>query len=132
MWMDVDKFVTGGIEFSIYQFKPPALDGRGVGWHHRGDFDNWSTETLFYRRDGNGLTLIFPQRRERASSTVRIETRDNKRTLSLDSDPRNFWQASTFTDGGRSFSAGALHGIEEELPGAAAFGHLLNHTASMQ
>lgn len=132
MWTNVDKFVTGGMEFSIYQFKPPALDGRGVGWHHRGDFNNWSTETLFYRRDGNGITLLFPQRKERASSTLRIETHDGKRVMALDSDPRNFWQSSTFIDGGRAFSAEAMRTFDGELEGAAAFGHLLNHTASMQ
>ncbi len=132
MWTHVDKFVTGGMEFSIYQFKPPALDGRGVGWHHRGDFNNWSTETLFYRRDGNGITLVFPQRKEHASSTLRIETHDGKRVMSLDSDPRNYWQSTTFVDGGRAFSAEAMRTFDGELDGAAAFGHLLNHTAGMQ
>ena len=129
MWMHVDAFRNGGIEFSIYQFKEPALDGRGVGWHHRGDFDNWSTETLFYRKDGDRLALYFPQRDEQASSTMTLTATDGRRTLSLGSDPRNYWQSSTFVDGGRAF--GVSHEATQH-DAQAAWIHLMSHTAGMR
>ncbi|HLT34658.1 MAG TPA: hypothetical protein VK034_00200, partial [Enhygromyxa sp.] len=52
IWIDYRNFASGGAEFHMYQLARTAIDGRGVGWFHRGDFDNWSTESLTYRIDG--------------------------------------------------------------------------------
>ena len=49
LWMDLQRYATGGIGFSLYQLREAGIDGRGTGWHHVGDFDDWSTEALGYR-----------------------------------------------------------------------------------
>lgn len=109
MWMNIEKYKTGGMGFRIYQFKEPALDGRGVGWFHQGDFDDWSTEMLTYRKSpfgtGDKLELHFTLRDEHAVSAMRIRTHDGRRAMTVDEDPRHFWHRSVFTDGGRSFAA---------------------------
>lgn len=104
MWIDVKAYETGGMGFSMYQFAPAALDGRGVGWHHRGDFDDWSTETLEYRVEKNALQLKFDRNPE-AHRTPFWLSQTEHTLLQLHSDPRNWWQRSEFVLMGRSFSA---------------------------
>ena len=103
MWVNQTQYQTGGMGFSIYQLKPPALDGRGVGWFHQGDFDNWSTETLYYRRTGDQLELFFPLRGERQVTPLHVGQAEGRRVLGLAVDPRNFWQRQIYVDGGASF-----------------------------
>ena len=45
IWIDYRNLATGGAEFHMYQLAATAIDGRGGGWFHRGDFDDWSTES---------------------------------------------------------------------------------------
>lgn len=108
MWMHQTRYATGGMGFHIYQLKEPALDGRGVGWFHTGDFDNWSTETLFYRLTGNTLELHFPLRGERHQSAIVVGESAGHRVIDLASDPRNFWQRQVYVDGGASFGVELL------------------------
>jgi hypothetical protein len=121
MWISMRSFATGGVEFSMYQFSPAAIDGRGVGWHHRGDFDDWSTEALHYRINGEVLELQFDRNGESHSSRYRLQSPEGPGQLAdgyrsgeanpgdavslwLGEDPRNGWHRSTFTRMGRSFS----------------------------
>ena len=105
MWIDVRRFATGGSEFSLWQFRPAGIDGRGTGWHHVGDFDDWSTEALSFRETGAVLDLQFSLRREKASTGVRLEDRGGTRFVTLASDPRGFWAERSFQDAGPSFGA---------------------------
>lgn len=102
MWISVEHYETGGMAFSMYQFAPAALDGRGVGWHHRGDFDNWSTESLEYRMAQNRLELKFERNQESHQTPFWMERHEHTELL-LHSDPRNWWQRSSFVRMGRSF-----------------------------
>ena len=104
MWIDVKAYETGGMGFSMYQFAPAALDGRGVGWHHRGDFDDWSTETLHYRVEKNALHLKFDRNGEIHRTPFWLEQKEHT-LLQVHSDPRNWWQRSEFALMGRSFAA---------------------------
>ncbi len=103
MWINQTQYQTGGMGFAIYQLKPPALDGRGVGWFHQGDFDNWSTETLTYRRTGDQLELRFTLRGERQVTRMWVGQSEGRRVLGLQVDPRNFWQRQIYVDAGASF-----------------------------
>jgi len=103
MWTNARPFATGGMGFAIYQMRPPAIDGRGVGWFHAGDFDDWTTETLTYRRGKGTLELTFPLRHEHAATRVTESSVDGKRVLDLADDPRNFWHRRVYVDGGRAF-----------------------------
>jgi len=108
LWGEEQRYATGGMGFAIYQLQPQALDGRGVGWFHQGDYDEWSTETLSYRQQGERLTLGFALRHE-AHNTV-IEVRpgpDGVRRLGLASDPRDFWRPHTYRDMGPTFACAA-------------------------
>jgi hypothetical protein len=101
LWIDEQKFATGGTQFSLYQLRDPAIDGRGVGWHHIGDFNDWSTEALAYRDAGDLLELSFNLRGDKSRTRM-------KRTgdlLLLEEDPRSFWHVRTYKDGGPSFGA---------------------------
>lgn len=103
MWIDQKALAKGGVTFRMYQFQPPDASGRGKGWYHQGDYDDWSTEALTYQRTGGTLRLFFVERRER-EVTPMIETRvGDERAIDLMSDPRNFWHRGRFVDGGRSF-----------------------------
>lgn len=116
MWMNVTEYKTGGMGFDIYQFKPPGMDGRGIGWFHTGDFDDWSTEALTYTRrlaphrldESKGeLEFSFTCRRERDRTRFKVKE-GKRRRLQLDKDPRNFWAAQSYTDGGKAFFADTL------------------------
>ncbi len=105
MWINMTTYATGGSAFSIYQLKETAIDGRGVGWHHVGDFDDWSTEALAFRfspgscREDAHLDLAFSVRGDRASTQVL--KKDG--ALVLVEDPRSFWHVRAYKDGGKSF-----------------------------
>ena len=105
LWGEELRYATGGMGFSIYQFQPQAIDGRGVGWHHRGDYDEWTTESLTFRQQGDRLALGFPLRHEAASTSLALWTAsDGVRRLRIDDDPRDFWRAHTYRDMGPSFA----------------------------
>lgn len=113
MWTNISEFKTGGIGFSIYQFKKPGMDHRGIGWFHKGDFDDWSTESLTYRRrlkpnatDKGGLELEFTCAKAKERTPFHV-TGTDKKALKLKKDPRNYWASSTYQDGGQSFVADA-------------------------
>ncbi|HEY0134321.1 MAG TPA: hypothetical protein VGB85_09585, partial [Nannocystis sp.] len=105
LWGEEVRYATGGMGFSIYQLQPQAIDGRGVGWHHRGDYDEWTTEALTYRQQGDRLALNFPLRHEVASTSLALWTgSDGVRRLRIDDDPRDFWRPHTYRDMGPSFA----------------------------
>jgi hypothetical protein len=107
IWLDYKKYATGGSGFSMYQLANRVQKaGWRVGWHHVGDFDDWTTELLSYRVDGNALRLsfVFREGREGHSETPFEISRDRDRTVArLARDPRNFSAATRFVDGGPSF-----------------------------
>ena len=105
LWGEEQRYATGGMGFSIYQMQPQAIDGRGVGWHHRGDYDEWTTEAMNYRQQGERLALSFPLRHEVQSTTLALWSgSDGVRRLRLDEDPRDFWRPHTYRDMGPSFA----------------------------
>jgi hypothetical protein len=108
MWIDYRNLATGGAEFHLYQLAATAIDGRGVGWFHRGDFDDWSTESLTYRIDGDQLELFFDLREEPNTTKFRVVEGARGRELWLDADPRDYWAQHRYQDGGRSFGTGAF------------------------
>jgi hypothetical protein len=103
LWLDQKKFATGGLGFNLYQLRDAGIDGRGVGWFHIGDFDDWTTEALWYRWDARKetLELSFPVRGDSAITKV---TRAGDE-LTLVDDPRGFWHFRTYKDAGPSFGA---------------------------
>jgi hypothetical protein len=108
MWIEATAFKTGGFGFSIYQFREAGIDGRGTGWFHQGDFNDWSTESLQYRiyRDSNAnsfLELAFELRPEDHTTRFVLSTKEKKRFITLDEDPRNFWHRRTYQEMGKSF-----------------------------
>lgn len=113
IWIDYRNYATGGAGFAMYQLAAPAIDGRGVGWFHRGDFDDWSTESLTYRVDGERLELFFDLREEPAVTPFAlVPGEDGARTLVLDADPRDYWARHVYKDGGRSFGTEAFGAVE--------------------
>lgn len=118
MWIDLRKYATGGRGFSMYQFRPPGIDGRGTGWFHRGDFDDWSTESLTYRISGDRIELTFELSGERAQTRFEIAGEDEDRRFLLADDPRDFWHEHAYRDAGPSFGqadappVAALAGVE--------------------
>lgn len=103
LWIDHRRFATGGAGFDMYQFNAPAIDGRGIGWFHHGDFDDWSTESLTYRIDGDRIQLFFDLREELASSTFELRTEGEQRYLEIRDDPRDYYKSHTYVDAGASF-----------------------------
>ena len=93
-----------GKGFRLYQLQAPTIDGRGLGWYHEGDFTEWSTETLEYRRTGQKLALHFPLRNERHVTEVAEAKAKGVRTLHLVEDPRNYWHPRTYQDDGPGFT----------------------------
>lgn len=108
IWIDYRSFATGGAEFHMYQLGKTAIDGRGVGWFHRGDFDDWSTESLTYRIAGDELELFFDLREEPNVTSFRVVEGERGRELVLDADPRDYWAHHRYRDGGRSFGSAAF------------------------
>jgi hypothetical protein len=104
LWGEETRYATGGMGFSIYQLQPQSIDGRGVGWHHRGDYDEWTTETLTYRQRGERLVFGFPLRHEEAVTGFAVTRDGDERRLRLDDDPRDFWRPHTYRDMGPSFA----------------------------
>ncbi|MBZ5714176.1 hypothetical protein [Nannocystis pusilla] len=107
LWGEEVRYATGGMGFSIYQLQPQAIDGRGVGWHHRGDYDEWTTETLTYRQRGDRLALSFPLRHDGLETAITVSGSGDDRTLHLAEDPRDFWRAHTYRDMGPTFAGAA-------------------------
>jgi hypothetical protein len=103
--MDLQPFATGGVGFQMYQLNAAAIDGRGVGWFHRGDFDDWSTEALSYRLQGDALTLHFTARDERETVEVTLVVDGDDRVLTVQDDPRDFYKDHRYRDVGESFGA---------------------------
>ena len=120
MWICMREYATGGQGFEIYQFTPAGIDGRGTGWHHRGDFDDWSTESLTYRIEPQRLHVRFELTGEEHRSAYSVnEGGDQGRRLLLADDPRNFMHGSRFADMGKSFAFSGVSGIWA-LPAVAA------------
>lgn len=105
MWIDHTPYATGGSGFGLYQFRPAGIDGRGTGWFHRGDFDDWSTESFVYRIRGDRLELRFPVSGERYTTTFTVTEGREGRRLTLSDDPRDFWHPHRYLDVGPSFGA---------------------------
>jgi hypothetical protein len=106
MWIDLTKFATGGMGFSMYQLsRHPAQPGWQIGWYHRGDFDDWTTERMTYRVEGPSLRTHFSLRGdEHVTPFVLAEDpRQRGTALTLASDARNFFARSRFLDAGPSF-----------------------------
>ncbi len=122
LWMDLKSFKTGGMGFSMYQLRPAGIDGRGTGWFHVGDFNDWSTEALSYRlvrgEDGSRLEsqpgaagtavdLLFTLRKERSVARLQVGHRSvggkDVRFLTIQPDPRDFGAAHAYEDAGPSF-----------------------------
>jgi hypothetical protein len=104
MWTEQKKYATGGFGFRIYQFQPPDGAGRGRGWYHQGDYDDWSTEAFEYEKGKSELRFRFLEKQQN-ESTGFTEVSGPKRAIELISDPRNFWHRARFEDGGRSIIA---------------------------
>lgn len=101
MWFDRSAYATGGYGFALYQLRPAGIDGRGTGWFHRGDFDDWSTESLVYRDLGDRLELDFDDgSHEITRHTI---TPGEARVLELATDPRDYWHPHRYVDAGPSF-----------------------------
>lgn len=105
LWGEEVRYATGGMGFAIYQLQPQAIDGRGVGWFHKGDYDEWTTESLTFRQQEGRLKLDFPLRHESQATTLEVwPGSDGVRRLRIDEDPRDFWRAHTYRDMGPSFA----------------------------
>lgn len=107
LWIDEKKFATGGMGFSMYQLLDTAIDGRGVGWFHQGDYDDWSTESLSYRVIKDRIEMKFGVRGETHTMHWSLENPQDpkQRMLVIDDDPRNFWHYRKYADKGPSFSS---------------------------
>ena len=104
MWIDMRHYATGGMGFQMYQLSEhTAAPGWMYGWHHRGDFDDWSTENLFYKLEPGSLRLQFILRGDELVSPIELGNKGNTRTLTLTRDPRNFLARTSLLDAGRSF-----------------------------
>ncbi|MEZ4382026.1 MAG: hypothetical protein R3A79_11815 [Nannocystaceae bacterium] len=111
LWSDERSFAAGGMGFAMYQLQPQTIDGRGVGWFHRGDFDEWTTEALTYRRQGDRLTLHFMLRGEAETTAIEVrQVGEDERYLVLDDDPRDYWTRHRYRDRGPSFAAASALG----------------------
>ena len=122
LWTQQISDGTENVGFRMYQLQAPTIDGRGVGWYHEGDFAEWSTETLEYRRTGDRLALFFPVRNERHVTDIKEGTDGGVRTLALTEDPRNFWHPRTYRDGGPGFTMMVAGGpLPYHVPGHGAY-----------
>jgi hypothetical protein len=121
LWIDLKKYATGGIGFSLWQLRAQGIDGRGTGWHHVGDFDDWSTEQLTYRATSTSATtgsleVFFPWRKERATTPWTLRRDGDARVLRLRADPRDFGAVHDYLDAGPSFAGFGLqrHGRPDD------------------
>lgn len=106
MWIDLQQHATGGRGFVLYQLRAAGIDGRGVGWFHRGDFDDWSTEALTYRIVGERLELHFSLAGQSEVTAFVVRSQgEGARWLELADDPRDFWHPHRYLDVGPSFGA---------------------------
>lgn len=106
MWIDLQRHATGGQGFALYQLRGAGIDGRGTGWFHRGDFDDWSTEALTYRIAGDRLELEFTLAGQSEVTAFAVRTdAEGRRWLELADDPRDFWHPHRYLDVGPSFGA---------------------------
>lgn len=107
LWIDLRNYATGGQGFAMYQLRPAGIDGRGTGWFHRGDFDDWSTQALSYRLvpEAGRLELAFFGEHGGEVTRYAIESDADARRLWLSADPRDFWHAHAYVDAGPSFGA---------------------------
>ena len=108
MWIDLRRYATGGMGYSMYQLSEhPAQAGWKIGWHHRGDFDDWTTELLVYRVDGGAggaaLRLHFLLRDQAETTPAALSQDRGRRLLTLERDPRDFYARARFVDAGPSF-----------------------------
>lgn len=104
MWIDLQRYATGGMGFHMYQFRPAGIDGRGVGWFHRGDFDDWSTEAFTYRIAGDEISMHFTVADRDEVTGFRVEPGE-PRTLRLEADPRDYGHPHAYLDMGVSFGS---------------------------
>ena len=111
MWIDYRPHATGGAGFHMYQFNDPGIDGRGIGWFHRGDFDDWSTEALHYRIDGNRIELSFDLADEQHTTGFTLRSEGERRWMTLREDPRDFWARHVYEDGGKSFGGSPAYDV---------------------
>jgi hypothetical protein len=104
IWMDLRRYATGGMGFVMYQLSDhPSQPGWKIGWHHRGDFDEWSTEQLIFRQEPGALRLRFLLTGQEVTSPIAIDRDRDHRRLTLERDPRNFHARTRLIDAGPSF-----------------------------
>ncbi|HRI09187.1 MAG TPA: hypothetical protein PKW35_15300 [Nannocystaceae bacterium] len=117
LWGEERRFAAGGMGFAIYQLQPQTIDGRGVGWFHRGDYDEWTTEALTYRQQGDHLTIHFMLEGRSETTPIAVRSEGEARWLDLAVDPRDYWRAHSYRDMGRSFAGAATLGGAPWGPG---------------
>jgi hypothetical protein len=125
MWIDLQRYGTGGCGFHFYQLRPAGIDGRGVGWFHRGDFDDWSTESLVYRITGNTLELWFPLTGQHETTRFTLTREGEQRWMMLGRDPRDFWHEHRYLDAGPSFGMRSQLECGAGLATVAGSAHIL-------
>ena len=104
MWIEQRRYATGGMGFAIYQLSDhDGARGWKIGWHHAGDFDDWSTESLAYRQEPGAVRLRFTLRGEEQVTPVELRPARDTRVLTMTRDPRNFLHVTKLVDAGRSF-----------------------------
>ncbi len=116
LWGDERRYATGGMGFAIYQLQNQSIDGRGVGWFHRGDYDEWTTEAFTYRQQGDSMVVTFSVRGEEAVSPISVreiedEDGETRRELTLAADPRDFWRAHSYRDMGPTFASAGYRDV---------------------
>jgi hypothetical protein len=105
LWLDLTRYATGGYGFAMYQLRPAGIDGRGTGWFHRGDFDEWSTESLVYRIVGDRLELELSLAGAHETTRFSLDGTGESRRLLLLDDPRDYWRPHAYVDAGPSFGS---------------------------
>ena len=110
LWIDQQEFATGGLGFRLYQWRAAGIDGRGTGWFHVGDYDDWTTESLRYRllRGADSVVdrvdITFSLRGDQTTTPLTVHGSDDERVMQLANDPRDFGGPHRYLDGGPSFA----------------------------